>query len=253
MIKSEQLDKLAKAMSKAQAELTGVVKDSKAYNYLYADLHACIEACREALANNELCILQTNVPSENAVIVETTLLHSSGQFVTGQLSMPFGQKKDPQTIGAIITYARRYALTSMVGLAQKDDDAAEVTKDYNVAPQQNKANTGQPHANKDNTRKELLSNIALVMKNNSLTKEQVTAVVKDKFNKEASSDLTDDELVILLSELRRPAKSPDDSKKKQSKQDNGQEIISDKHFERLRKQGESLEQCKERLGLVKKL
>jgi len=120
---SESIAKLGAALSKAQGEIKGVKKENEQphFNSKYADLESCWEACRKPLSDNGLAVIQTNGGSlENQSII-TTLVHSSGEWMRGELYM-LPDRKGPQAIGAIITYARRYALCAIVGLSPTDDD-----------------------------------------------------------------------------------------------------------------------------------
>jgi hypothetical protein len=125
---SEHRGNLFAALSKAQADITGAVKDSSNpfFKSKYADLAACLDAVRGPLAKNELCVIQTTSNESGSVTVITTLGHSSGEWMTGQLTMT-PEKAGPQAFGACITYARRYALAAITGLAQIDDDAEAAT------------------------------------------------------------------------------------------------------------------------------
>ena len=120
---SENINELASALSKAQGKITGALKDSSNpfFKSKYADLAACWDACRGPLSENGLAVIQTTEPGDGVTLV-TTLAHSSGQWISSKLIMA---PKDfsPQSVGSCITYARRYALAAMVGLAQIDDDA----------------------------------------------------------------------------------------------------------------------------------
>jgi len=123
-MQSEQINELAAALSKAQASITGALKDSANpfFKSKYADLASCWDACRKQLTDNGLSVMQTTDIVADTVVVRTTLAHSSGQWISGIL--PVKAKDDgPQAQGSGITYARRYALAAMVGLAQIDDDA----------------------------------------------------------------------------------------------------------------------------------
>jgi len=131
MNQSENINELALALSKAQAGITGALKDSANpfFKSKYADLASCWDACRRQLTDNGLSviqttdlIIQTTDLTDGLVVVRTTLAHSSGQWIAGVL--PVKAKDDgPQAQGSGITYARRYALAAIVGLAQIDDDA----------------------------------------------------------------------------------------------------------------------------------
>lgn len=123
-MQSEQINELATALSKAQGEITGAVKDSKNpfFKSAYADLASCWDACRLQLAKNNLSVTQPTICRDGQVYVVTTLMHGSGQWIRGEL--PVKAKDDgPQAQGSGITYARRYALAAIVGIAQIDDDA----------------------------------------------------------------------------------------------------------------------------------
>jgi hypothetical protein len=123
-MQSETIGALAAALSKAQADITGALKDSSNpfFKSKYADLASCWDACRKQLAANNLSVIQTTQVGEHGLVLVTTLAHSSGEWVRGEL--PIRAKDDsPQAQGSGITYARRYALAALVGLAQIDDDA----------------------------------------------------------------------------------------------------------------------------------
>jgi hypothetical protein len=123
-MQSEQIDQLAAALAAAQGEITGALKDSSNpfFKSKYADLAACWDACRAALSKHGLCVMQPTIDKDGQVYVVTTLAHSSGQWIRGWL--PVKTKDDSaQGQGSGLTYARRYALAGMVGLAQIDDDA----------------------------------------------------------------------------------------------------------------------------------
>ena len=121
---SPEIGELAAALAAAQGEITGALKDSKNpfFKSSYADLASCWESCRAPLSKNGLAVIQTTQEAPEGVKVLTTLAHKSGQWIRGELPMK-PVKNDPQGIGSCITYARRYALAAIVGLAQIDDDA----------------------------------------------------------------------------------------------------------------------------------
>lgn len=129
MNKSELIDALAKSLVKAQKEMGGAIKDSTNpfFKSGYADLESVWEACRVPLTSNGLCVVQTTRPVDDGVCVITSLLHESGQWMSGELIIK-PNKNDAQGMGSAITYARRYALAAMVGVYQKDDDGNEASK-----------------------------------------------------------------------------------------------------------------------------
>jgi hypothetical protein len=125
--KSEQIDALAASWVKASGEMEDITKNRKAnvgqYAYTYADLGDVLSAARPVLAKHDLMITQSAEGTETDVVVWTTLLHASGQYVTSQpMRLPAG--KTPQQAGSAVTYSRRYSLMAMLGLATEDDDGA---------------------------------------------------------------------------------------------------------------------------------
>jgi hypothetical protein len=121
--RSASIAKLAAALAKAQGEIEGASKDktNPHFKSAYADLASVWDACRAALSKNEIAVIQTPSADGSKVTVETILAHSSGEWISDQLTMT-AQDARPQAIGSCITYARRYALSAMVGVAPEDDD-----------------------------------------------------------------------------------------------------------------------------------
>ena len=121
--KSDKIDKLAAALSKAQAGMKGAEKKSinPFFNSGYADLHTVIESSFPHLTKNGLSVIQGNESRPGEFFVTTMLLHESGQWIRSKLKMPI-EKVTAQSIGSTITYGRRYGLSAITGIAQYDDD-----------------------------------------------------------------------------------------------------------------------------------
>jgi hypothetical protein len=122
-MQSQTIGKLAEALSKAQSEYNKIIKDctNPFFHSKYADLSACIESVREALANNGLAVVQATKVIGERNALETTIMHTSGEWITGEyLIVPM--KDEPQAMGAAMTYARRYALCGILNVASEDDD-----------------------------------------------------------------------------------------------------------------------------------
>jgi len=130
MQKSESIAALAAALAIAQGEMKGAVKDSANpfFKSKYADLASVVEAIRLAFSDNGLSYIQTVEPSDkDEVRVETTILHSSGEWIScGVLALPVS-KADAQGYGSCLTYARRYSLSAAAGVAPEDDDGNAAT------------------------------------------------------------------------------------------------------------------------------
>jgi DNA-binding CsgD family transcriptional regulator len=132
MAMSQSIGGLAVALRAAQAEFPNVKKDRQGYGYKYADLSSCLEAVREPLSKNGLSIVQFPSSIDGKQFLVTQLMHDSGEYISGEYlldtSIPEKSKMNTcQAMGSSLTYARRYSLAAMVGLAQEDDDAASTS------------------------------------------------------------------------------------------------------------------------------
>ena len=125
MNKSESITKLAEALVAAQKKIGAATKEktNPFFHSTYADLGAVMEACKDALNENGIVVLQPVGTDEQGVYVETVLLHESGEFISDKMRIAVKAPNDPQAQGSAITYARRYALQSMVFIPAEDDDA----------------------------------------------------------------------------------------------------------------------------------
>lgn len=123
MTSSNEIDKIALALVAFQEEVGNPKKtaDNPFFKSKYADLDEIINTIRPTLAKNGLCIIQSPEGEGSMAKVTTRILHSSGQWIEGTLSLT-AVKNDPQGMGSAITYARRYSLAGICGLAQEDDD-----------------------------------------------------------------------------------------------------------------------------------
>jgi hypothetical protein len=115
---------LAGALVKALAAIDGVTKDkvNPHFKSKYADLASALETVRPVFAQHDLAVTQETTPSEDGVIVETVVLHASGEDRRfGKLYVP-ANKKDAQGFGSALTYAKRYSLLTALGIPTEDDD-----------------------------------------------------------------------------------------------------------------------------------
>lgn len=142
--KPEKPDTLAAALARFQSELPRVTKDSKAdagtYSYRYADLATVSSAVLPLLAKNGLSF--SAIPTlleDGKFVLEYTLRHADGEFVTGRYPLP---SANPQQTGSAITYARRYALCAITGVAADEDDDGKAA---NSAPMQHPAEPYYDH------------------------------------------------------------------------------------------------------------
>ena len=163
---SETIGAIAGALAKAQAELTNPAKSLTATipalfpretdrTFRYAPLSAGLEIVRKCLGQHEIAVVQTTAIEKEAGFIQlTTLLaHSSGEWMSSDWPVcPVSETAAPHRMGAALTYARRYALFTLVGIAGEDDlDAPdlpilELRGEVVIAPKSAPSGRVQGHA-----------------------------------------------------------------------------------------------------------
>lgn len=127
MEKSENINELASALSKAQGEMkpAHMNKTNPFFKNKYADLQSVWDSIRVSFSKHGLSITQTVHTDDKGSYLLTNLLHSSGQWLTSSIKLN-PVKQDPQGVGSAITYARRYALSAIAGVCSDEDDDANM-------------------------------------------------------------------------------------------------------------------------------
>ena len=132
---SETIAALASALAKAQAELVNPEKSLTATirtgrpgegerSFRYAPLASGLDIVRKTLGQHEIATLQTTAIDKDAGVVNLTtmLAHASGEWIASDWPVcAVAETANPQRMGAALTYARRYALFTLVGIAGEDD------------------------------------------------------------------------------------------------------------------------------------
>ena len=132
---SESIGAIAAALAKAQGELINPEKSLTATirspfpretdrTFRYASLSSGLDIVRKALGKHEIATVQTTAIDNEAGLIRltTVLAHSSGEWVSSDWPVcPVGETAAPHKMGAALTYARRYALFTLVGIAGEDD------------------------------------------------------------------------------------------------------------------------------------
>ena len=132
---SESIGTIAAALAKAQAQLVNPEKSLLATirsegprgverTFRYAPLSSGLDIVRKTLSQHEIATVQTTSIDETAGIVRlsTILAHASGEWIASEWPVcPIAETERPQRMGAALTYARRYALCTLVGIAGEDD------------------------------------------------------------------------------------------------------------------------------------
>ena len=132
---SESIGAIAAALAKAQAELTNPEKSLVAtirasdprdrdQTFRYAALSSGLDIVRKTLGGHEIATVQTTAIDKEAGLIRltTTLAHASGEWLSSEWPVcPIAETATPRRMGAALTYARRYALFTLVGIAGEDD------------------------------------------------------------------------------------------------------------------------------------
>ena len=161
---SPTIGKLAEALSKAQGEMGEARKEAENpyFRSKYADLATCWGVAREPLSRHGLAVVQTTAQEfaeigeasrkQLVITVHTVLMHSSGEWISGALSMPLA-KNDPQGVGSAVSYGRRYGLSAILGIVgREEDDDANAASIPPTAQHTPKKPQAQPQESKEEKR-----------------------------------------------------------------------------------------------------
>lgn len=125
---SDDITELAAALALAQGDLKAISKTGKSNYGKFVELGAALEHALPILSKQGLSITQMPIVTEdNTTHLVTMLLHKSGQWMKSTYPVRM-QQTTPQGQGSAITYARRYALMAVVGIAGDDDDGQAGTE-----------------------------------------------------------------------------------------------------------------------------
>lgn len=130
MQKSDSIKEIATALIEVQKEMVPVAKtkENPFFHSKYASLDAVMPKALAILNKHNLSLLQTIGLNGDVTTLTTMLMHSSGEWISDEQPLLL-VKNDPQGQGSAVTYARRYALMSAIGMvADEDDDASKAAK-----------------------------------------------------------------------------------------------------------------------------
>lgn len=188
---SDNIDQLATALANVHLTLTNVTKDkdNAFYNSKYSDLASVLNACRVILAQNGLSVVQitktipTDKIGQDRIYLVTRLVHSSGQWIAGEYPI-IPVKDTPQGYGSALTYARRYTLSALVGIAQDDDDG-NLASDVSASSKNQKHGSAQSNFLTDKQRFELMS----ASKKHHVGHELISEYVKNTYGVTSTREL----------------------------------------------------------------
>lgn len=124
---SQTIGALAKSLAIANTQIKNPNLDSvnPHFKNRYASLGAILNAIRVPFAAQGLSLVQSINTDNGVVSVETTVMHTSGEFIAETVSMPFPERSTVQTLGSICTYLRRYSAAAMAGIVGEEDEDGE--------------------------------------------------------------------------------------------------------------------------------
>lgn len=218
MLQSEKIDQIGAALVKAQASFPKIGKATKGQigprEYLYADLADILEAVRPALKDSGIAIAQSPNVIDGQPVLETRLIHTSGQWIGAVYRMSV--QGTPQQVGSEITYARRYSLSAILGIAADEDDdghgASQGNQTRATAPPRQAPK--QPAPPRSSNAHEDLADVEQVGELNDLIERTATPAnkivdfVKKTFNAvevKGISDFTTEQREAVIAKLRAKA------------------------------------------------
>jgi len=204
-MKSEQINELAAALSKAQGDFKSPTKNKEvivktnggnSYAFEYADLTQIIECIKEPMTKNGLSFTHITETNETGFWLRTFLMHSSGQFISTIYPLP--QTMNAKELGGAITYGKRYSLSALVGISADDDADAEPEnvqsfKNRQVASKPVAASIPKPNyeeAKKAGPSAPQIKRLFALTSHHQTDPGDVKIYMKKHFNIESTNDLT---------------------------------------------------------------
>ena len=216
-------DKIAEALSKAQAEIKPPEKNrivdytdrsGRRVKYKYAGLADVFECIKVPFKNHGLSVTQTLEYVLGNLVLRTQILHSSGQSIDSSHPLPDPQKQSmkPQEFGSSLTYARRYSLCAIVGIEGEEDDDGQVAQAVEPKKQTKKGSSKPPEiVSNDGDFKEFkdkmydsspLDELVWLSAKKNLVKQMPEIIKKVTGSNKKAKELSEPELLTVLSYVR---------------------------------------------------
>ena len=156
--RSESIIELSKAFAMFQAEVNNPINSTtnSFFKNKYATLGDVLNEVRPVLAKNGLSILQMPSGDGGLVQLTTLIMHTSGEWIETEPIVMRPEKPNAQGMGSVLTYARRYSLSAILGVASEDDDDGNQASQPQKSTPKAKASPKKPV---DNSLKELIAEL----------------------------------------------------------------------------------------------
>lgn len=194
MNRSDTIEELAKALLAVQKEMPKAKKtaDNPFFKSKYAPLDEVMPLALETLSKHDIAVSQLVTRIDNQSALETTLMHSSGQFISAVQPLVL-DKNNPQGQGSAITYARRYAIMSAIGMVADEDD------DGNKASPVTQSKQASPSYPASDKQKALIAK--KLGENGVMGKDDIHAFLKEQWQVKDPANLTSKEASQIIEDL----------------------------------------------------
>ncbi|MDR7870714.1 MAG: ERF family protein [Tissierellaceae bacterium] len=208
MEKSESIKEIALALSKFQGEVLNPKNTNinPNFNSKYAPLSEVINTIKSSLTKNGLSIVQAPYTEGEYVIVETILLHNSGEWIKSPPLKLKMEQPTAQGAGSAITYGRRYAISALLNISsEEDNDGNESTDDIDIDIDVNEE-TQNDDSNNENV-EDLITNrqikyVHVLANEKGIDNTSIKNYIISVFNKDSTKDLTKKEASSLIEILK---------------------------------------------------
>lgn len=208
------METIAQAYIKFQSEVEPISKSKTAqgqkFSYSYADFAEIVEDIKPFLSKHGLAFRQKSIKNEDWVSVQTILVHISGEeWDCGTVTLPIVDR-NPQKIGALVTYCRRYSLTTGLGIVVSDScEGDNDARDHIPTPPQSPSKGFQQQSNRDIASWEKMASENAKMESNAmkrffslankrdLSDKQQKAIIYYFFDENSRKDVTDEQYKAL--------------------------------------------------------
>lgn len=125
-----EIKNITAALIKAKKQFKPVLKNAinPHYNKKYGNIESYLDATEEALLANGIFVTQVFTNRDGLDFIDTILLHESGESIKSEMHIIHGTQ-DPQKLGSLLTYYRRYAYAAILNLTAEDDDGEVSSKE----------------------------------------------------------------------------------------------------------------------------
>ena len=200
MQRSESIKNIAKALAQFQAEVRNPAntESNPFYRSKYAPLSDILNLTRPILSRHGLSVLQSPSGDGQNVTVTTLITHESGEWIESEPLTLKADKATAQGAGSAITYARRYALSAMLGISSEDDDDGNFASGNKGNANPVKADKKPTAAKTDKATPAQLKKIYAMANELKVDSDEMKNMMQSYFEKDSSKDLTKAEASKLI-------------------------------------------------------